>query len=556
MTRAGAQKAVPPAVGDLLPDGAPNRSERERPARRRRVHLVTVLVSAVGAIVVASLVWLTGVVSSHTQSHLLSIQTDAAGALLGEGVSLVQTPLATAAAVAQATHGDVVAVERSVGSEVGTRPRLFRSFSLWELTARGPVRLMALGEHTSLSARATTFAPVISRIRGPQELTVVDFHSSRGSPPRLDCALESAGAPTYAVLADVTLPLGRRAIVPPSPAFRDLDFALYLGARPRAGRLLEATSPPPAHGATASVRVPFGTTAIDFVASARRPLGGGLLPALPWIVGVLGTALLVAAAVTTQWLMRRRQTAELLAHENLRLYAEQRSISEVLQNALLPKHLPSVPGVALAARYVPGDSSADIGGDWYDVIRCDDRSFIFAVGDVSGRGVPAASVMASLHYAIRAYAAQGDRAEAILHKLTSLLDVARDGHFATVLLGHVDVPGHRLTLVNAGHLPPLVVSAEGARFVHVDPGAPIGVVEGHHYVPRTLKVPRGALLLAYTDGLVERRGEPLDASLARLRKVVAVVPEAPERLLDRVISTLTSDAAPDDVALLAMRWTE
>ncbi len=512
--------------------------------------------SAVGAVVVASLVWLTGVVSAHTQSHLLSVQTDAAGVLLAEGVSLVQTPLTTALAVAQATHGDVVAVQRSVGDEVGMRHQLFRSFSLWELTVRGPVRLMALGARTPLGAGTASFATAISRIRGPQELTVVDFRSADKGASRLDCALESAGPLTYVVLAAVALPLGRRAIVPPSPVFRDLDFALYLGTRPRADRLLEATTPQPSHGSTASVRVPFGTTMLDFVASARHPLGGELLPALPWIVGAVGTALLAAAAVTTTWLMRRRQVAELLAQENLRLYAEQRSIAEVLQNALLPKHLPSIPGVALAARYVPGDPSADVGGDWYDVIRCDDTSFLFAVGDVSGRGVPAASVMASLHYAIRAYAAQGDPAEAILRKLTSLLDVARDDHFATVLLGHVDVPGHRLTLVNAGHLPPLVVSPEGARYIEVDPGLPIGVAEELHYVARTFTLPEGASVLAYTDGLIERRGESLDTSLARLREVVAVAFDGPEQLLERVISMLASSAAPDDVALLAMRWTD
>jgi hypothetical protein len=544
----------PPDTGDpRSPDEAANAAPGAGPVGGRRVHLVTILVVAVGAIVVASLVWLTSTVNSHSQSHLLNIQTDAAGVLLGEGVSLVQAPLATAAAVAQASHGDVAAVERSIESDVGTRSRPFGSFSLWRLTARGPERLLALGDRALLSARATTVAAAVARIQAPQELTVVGL---RGSPPHLDCALEAAGTPTYVVLADVALPLGQHAIVPPSPAFRDLEFALYLGTRPRSDRLIEATAPPPAHGATASVRVPFGTTALDFVASARRPLGGGLLPALPWIVGFVGAALLIAAAVMTQWLMRRRQTAELLARENLRLYAEQRSISEVLQNALLPKRLPSVPGVALAARYVPGDSSADIGGDWYDVIRCDDRSFIFAVGDVSGRGVPAASVMASLHYAIRAYAAQGDSAEAILHKLTSLLDVARDGHFATVLLGHVDVPAHRLTLVNAGHLPPLVVSTQGAHFVRVTPGTPIGVVEGFQYAALTMQVPKGASMLAYTDGLVERPGELLDAGLDRLREVVTVVPEAPDRLLECVISALTSDAARDDIALLAMQWTD
>lgn len=524
-----------------------------RPLRRRPVHLVSTIVGVVGAVVVASLVWLTGVVNSHTQSRLLHIQTSAAGIVIGEVVPTIVAPLNTSVAVAEQSRGDVAAVEPYVSADVGTKPgMLFASLSLWRLSPSGPVKLAQLGERTGLSSDAAALAPIFAKLPGPEKLVVVDLvHRSR-----IGYAVESAGGSArYAVFADSVIPKNHRAIIPASSAFHDLDFALYLGARPAASALLEATTPPPS-GSTATVRVPFGTTSLDIVASARHPLGGGLLPVLPWLIGVVGAALVVAAVAMAEWLMRRRRTAEHLARENLRLYAEQRSISQTLQNALLPKRLPTLTGIDFAARYVPGDPSADIGGDWYDVIRCDDRSFIFAIGDVSGRGVPAANTMASLHYAIRAYAAQGDDAETILFKLTALLDVTNDGHFATVLVGHVDVPDHRMTVVSAGHLPPLLVSGDGAEFLNAVPGAPIGVAPTVRYVPLTVQVPSGASVLAYTDGLVERRGEFIDTGLGRLRVVAGSETGTPERLLDRVVSILTAESGSDDIAMLAMRWAE
>ncbi len=529
----------------------------ERPLQRRSVHLISIVVAVVGVIVVGSLVWLTGVVNSHTQSRLLRIQTDAAGVVLGEVVPAILTPLTTSAAIADTSHGDVADVEHYVAPEVGTKAgRIFVSLSLWRRTPNGAVPLLSLGERTSLEADPRSVASAFAGIRAPGTLAVIDLVSR--SPPRLGFAVEGTDrAPRYVVFAELALPPHHRASVPPGSAFHDLDFALYLGPRPVPGQLFEATSPPPESGATASVRVPFGTTVLDLVTSARRPLGGGVLPALPWIVGSLGGVLVVGAVVISEWLVRRRRTAEHLARENLRLYAEQRSIAQTLQNALLPQRFPVVPGVEFAARYVPGDSSADVGGDWYDVIKCDDRSFVFAIGDVSGHGIEAANIMASLHYAIRAYAAQGDGPETILRKLTLLLDIGRDGHFATVLLGHVDVPEHRLTVVNAGHLPPLVASGSDAHFVEVPPGTPIGVARALaqvEYVPITVELGRGASMLAYTDGLVERRGELLDVGMERLRAASLAAQGNPEHLLDAAVATLADQVVADDVALLAVHW--
>lgn len=518
------------------------------------MHLASTLVGVVGVLVIASLVWLSSMVDSHTQTHLLRIQTDAAGVVLGEVAPTIVTPLKTGIAIAEQSHGDRAAITPYVATDVGTEPgRLFVSLSLWRVSPGGPVPVLRLGERTGLNSDPKALASIFAKIPGPGELTVADLVDR--SPPRIGYAVEGAGTtPRYVAFAEATLPRDRRAATPTSSAFHDLEFALYLGRPATKSHLLEATTPPPARGASATVRVPFGTTSLVLVASAHRPLGGGVLPALPLLVGIIGAALVAAAVVTAEWLMRRRRTAEHLARENMRLYNEQRSISRTLQSALLPKRLPEMPGVAFAARYVPGDSSADVGGDWYDVIRCDERSFIFAIGDVSGRGVPAANTMASLHYAIRAYAAQGDDAETILGKLTALLDVARDGHFATVLVGHVDVPEHRMTVVSAGHLPPLVVSNGGAHFVEAVPGAPVGVAGTVQYVPLTVQVPPGASVLAYTDGLVERRGENIDVGLGRLRDVAAQRADAPDALLDRVVTMLAGDATSDDIALLAMRW--
>ena len=537
-----------------LGEGARQSGPSARTTRRPPVHLIGGVVGVVGAVVVASLVWLTGVVNLHTQSRLLRIQADAAGVVLGGLAPTLLAPLTTATAIADTTHGNVADVERYVASEVGPRPgRRFVSLSLWRLTSGRPVPLLSLGSRSALSTDALALEPVFGRISAPDKLTVIDLLSL--SPPRMGFAVEGIGAaPRYAVFAELAIPPHRRAVIPAASTFHDLEFALYLGRRQDASHLFEATTPPPVQAPTTSVRVPFGTTVLDLVASAQRPLGGGLLPALPWIVGALGAVFVVGAVLISEWLIRRRRTAEHFARENLRLYAEQRTISQTLQNALLPQRLPAVPGVELSARYIPGDSSVDVGGDWYDVILRDERSFVFAIGDVSGHGVQAASVMASLHFAIRAYVAQGDDVVTILHKLTLLLDVGRDSHFATVLLGNVDVPASRLTVVNAGHLPPLVVSGAESHFVEVPPGPPIGVTQTARYEPLTVELPSRASLLAYTDGLVERRGELLDTGMERLRALVSAGQGGSEELLDAVAGSLAGEVVTDDVALLALHW--
>jgi serine phosphatase RsbU (regulator of sigma subunit) len=162
--------------------------------------------------------------------------------------------------------------------------------------------------------------------------------------------------------------------------------------------------------------------------------------------------------------------------------------------------------------------------------------------------------MASLRYAIHAYAADGDAPDVILTKLSNLLDIERDGAFATVLCGTIDVSARRMTVASAGHLQPLVVSNGSASFASVHTGLPVGVEDPAPYESAAVAIPTHGTVLLYTDGLVERRGESLDVGLERLRNAAAGVDGSLERLLTEVVDGLNQAGSDDDTAILGLRW--
>ena len=137
------------------------------------------------------------------------------------------------------------------------------------------------------------------------------------------------------------------------------------------------------------------------------------------------------------------------------LYGEQRTIAETLQQALLPRTNPSIPNLEIATRYVAGTVGVDIGGDWYSTLPIDDAHFAFVIGDVSGRGIDAASIMARLRFTIRAYLLEGHAPDTVLEMCSHQLDIEYDGHFATVLVGVGDLETRRVVLANAGHPRPI-----------------------------------------------------------------------------------------------------
>jgi serine phosphatase RsbU (regulator of sigma subunit) len=195
----------------------------------------------------------------------------------------------------------------------------------------------------------------------------------------------------------------------------------------------------------------------------------------------------------------------------------------------------------------------EIGGDWFSLIEIDDHHFAFAVGDVSGKGVAAAAIMARLRFTIRAYLLEGHPPDVVLGMCSRQLNVSRDGHLATVLVGVGDTESGIITLANAGHLDPLLVSGGDAGFIATRVGLPLGVAPSS-YAATTVPLASGAALVAFTDGLVERRGESLDDGLERLLRAVDGRLPAVEGLLDGLTGTLGTGGAHDDVAVLAFRW--
>jgi len=196
-----------------------------------------------------------------------------------------------------------------------------------------------------------------------------------------------------------------------------------------------------------------------------------------------------------------------------------------------------------------------VGGDWYDVVPLGDGGFFFVVGDVSGRGIRAGSVMAALRFAIRGFITEGHGPAEVLDRLGPVLDEVGDGLIATVLCGTADVARHELVLATAGHPPPLLVHDGTADYVDLTIGPPVGVRPAEHYTSTTVAVPRDATVIAYTDGLVERRDESLDSGLERLRSVAREdTTRTAHDLADSVVAALADPASDDDTAVLVLQW--
>jgi serine phosphatase RsbU (regulator of sigma subunit) len=183
----------------------------------------------------------------------------------------------------------------------------------------------------------------------------------------------------------------------------------------------------------------------------------------------------------------------------------------------------------------------------------DEDRFAFVVGDVSGRGLSAATVMAGLRFTIRTYLIEGYTPAVALEKCSKQIHVLTDGHFATVLVGIGDAYTRELTLANAGHFNPLVIDGERAEYLETAVGVPLGV-SGGGYETVTVTVPEGSTLLAFTDGLVEQRGESLDAGLKRLLESARNSCGPLDLVLAKVITEVSDDASEDDIAMLGLRW--
>jgi PAS domain S-box-containing protein len=245
----------------------------------------------------------------------------------------------------------------------------------------------------------------------------------------------------------------------------------------------------------------------------------------------------------------------MLMQDQLREHYEiEHTIAETLQRSLLPERLPRIAGLGLVPRYLPAGRGAAIGGDWYDALERPDGRVALVVGDVAGHGLRAAATMGQLRNAFRAYGLVESSPAEVVARVNRLVMSGVEEAMATVLYLVLDRETGEITFSAAGHPPPLLLAPDGPRFLEGGRSVPIGAADPAVFREASAVLPPGASLLLYTDGLVERRGVPLEESLDKLAAAAGEAEDDLERLCDRVLASVLPRLDPaDDVALLAVR---
>ncbi|MDQ1748478.1 MAG: hypothetical protein QOD07_2741 [Frankiaceae bacterium] len=374
-----------------------------------------------------------------------------------------------------------------------------------------------------------------------------------GSDRRLGFALGSPAAPAGTVLYRESA-LGP-AVTPPRQAstapFAELEVAIYGAPTADKSQVLTATTPHlPLRGEVRNVPLKAGVASWLTQIRPRTPLVGSLAAHAAWVavgVGLLG-ALLVALVVETA--ARRRDAA-------LALYDAEHQVAETLQRSLLPQ-LPTLPGLDVAARYLASGVGQQVGGDWFDVFPIAGGRVGLVVGDVIGHDLEAASAMAQIRASLRAYAIDGAQPVEVITRLDRLVDALGLTQLVTVVYGVLEPAqpdgSRRLRYTNAGHLAPMLRHPDG-RVETLDGGESVVLgapIAADHSQGETV-VEDGAVVVMFTDGLVEVPGGSLDERLRQLSETIAAHPgPGVESLCDRVLSGMSPQTLRDDIALLAV----
>jgi serine phosphatase RsbU (regulator of sigma subunit) len=241
--------------------------------------------------------------------------------------------------------------------------------------------------------------------------------------------------------------------------------------------------------------------------------------------------------------------AAMLTLDTLRIQIEEHSLALTLQRSFLPEDVPLVEGLRTAVRYVPAARNAEIGGDFYELAELADGRLLVAIGDVAGHSIEAAIVMVEIRHALRAFATEDYSPRTLLEKLDVVLRRYHRWNFVTVCLLLIDRERCSAEVVNAGHVPPLLVTPDSIGYLDVR-GPMLGLGLPQPEATRVPLPPAWEIILT-TDGLIEDRIHDLDYGMDALRDAVSF-DMAPGEVCDRLIEQLGRNKA-DDLALLVLR---
>ncbi|MFD7688276.1 SpoIIE family protein phosphatase [Streptomyces sp. NPDC059781] len=247
----------------------------------------------------------------------------------------------------------------------------------------------------------------------------------------------------------------------------------------------------------------------------------------------------------------------------------QRELSEGLQRTMLPELGPGIPGMSIAARYVPTGGGLQVGGDWYDVIPLPSGRFAMVIGDVQGHDVRAAGLMGQLRIALRAYSSEGHRPDAVLSRASRFLHGINEAdpvelRFATCLYVEVDPVTGVLEVARAGHPDPVIRMADGTVLARPTAGGlPLGVDPDADYPTTRFVLESGETMLICTDGLIETGGHDLETGWQRLRTILEEHRGNQEELADALVQAVhgpsshhttgpLADRREDDIAMMLL----
>lgn len=241
------------------------------------------------------------------------------------------------------------------------------------------------------------------------------------------------------------------------------------------------------------------------------------------------------------------------AMDRAHLYDTKHQLARTLQAGLLPKELPRVPGLDVAARYLPAGHGSDIGGDFYDLIHCGPHCAAVTIGDVQGHNLQAAALMGQVRIAVHAYATAHSSPGDLLARTNRLLSDLDPGLFTSCLFAHIDLRRHVARLATAGHPPPLIRHPDGrAGILGLTPGLLLGIAPDGDYPTTEIPLPPGTMLAMYTDGLVESPGADAELAAADLvQYLVAAADQGVDAVADSLLEhALRTAPGTDDTALL------
>ena len=498
----------------------------------------------------SGLAWAVHVGVRDQERRLLKGRTNEVGLVFTSAVSTTSSTLGTLGKVLAATQGSTAEFDRVAAAEVGAGTNQL-TYALMRPTPSG-------FEVVAVAGRGLSAGQVISDARADtlrRAMTVKTMVTTPVVGPArvLGFAMGPPTAPAGMVLyRQSTLgPVSAPSQAGTAP-FHELDVVLYASAHVDPAQVLVTTSRTlPLRGSVRYQPVQVGSTPWLLAVAARTSLVGSTAEAAPWAALAVGIvlALLVAAVLEVEG--RRRRAA-------MELYSSEHRVAETLQRSLLPE-LPSLPGLDLAARYVAGGADQEVGGDWFDVFPIEGGRVGLAIGDVMGHDLVAATNMSQIRAALRAYAWQGDTPAGVLDQLDRFVTTFALTPLVTVFYGVLDAPeadGTRiLRYANAGHLPPLLQTPEGAVQDLAGGGSVIvGGLLAHRREQAEQRLTVGSTIVLFTDGLVETPSEGLDDSLAALAERIASQEPSlsVDQLSEWVLRGATGDQK-DDVALLIAR---